>query len=64
MVILLLLLLLNEYRRRIKDTVQLKVTGVFRAERLQESLGDLADHELGTLLRQLHEAVLHYVIDQ
>lgn len=50
--------------RQIKDTTQLQVTGLLHAQRLQQSLSYLANHEFGALLGQLHEAVLDDVVDE
>ena len=48
----------------VKYAVELKVTGLLHVQRVQQRLRYLVDHLLGTLLRQLHQAVLHYVVDE
>ena len=50
--------------RQIKNTTQLQVTRLLHAQRLQQSFCYLANHQFGTLLAQLHEAVLDDVVDE
>ena len=50
--------------RQIKYATQLKVTWLFYTERLEQSLWNLADHQVGRLLRKLHEAILNDIVDE
>lgn len=51
-------------RSHVENAVELQVTGLFNAERVQQSFCYLIDHLLSAFLRELHQAVFDYVVNQ
>lgn len=51
-------------RGHVENAVELQVTGLFNAERVQQSFCYLIDHLLGAFLGELHQTVFDYVVNE